>query len=874
MYKKAIIFGNAPTIYSLVPDEKNHYTQYERKGAAVTVDTILKNAIDITSSQIEVSSKTVKLRRSNFPKSRLYIKPDHNQGIVVRHYQRYSEQFPIFRSREVRNAAPKTAQTEPRYGQFPQNENDIKVAATYYNDHDDNGAKDTNGEYNESYIFDKLLMDIETKCPNLKHVVVGINGVSVKELQAQTTYIHTNFKTLNFDLILDCDWLREQCNISISKNLSWERTIQELLFRFQTEETIKKLFKLDDNDSPIKFIFITFGMEGGIILDRKKLYDLIEHGTTVTDTPDCSQNTDSDDQNESGATTSPTVNTLPTTHPATTPPRFAPDGLVLDLHQIEGFYRSQTKEQEIGNMPTLIAAITYGRLKNEDITDSFRKGLTAARFSTLYGLTSDEESYSTCKEGEPSQPYFAMGEIIRDGKVDQSTWQDIRTLSVDEKNEVRLRELRTKDCFNSASTSLKAMVKKTILLLKQNQNEPFFREDETYFTFLPQTNEQECKDLSKLLLEKGDKAFLEEQIPVAKYGDLTLFSRKDIEAFREFASILEAHEKLEYKIPLNIGVFSEPGAGKNFAIKAVLKHLKSKLLDTSLPARDMSQFVNEDDLVRSFKLITESGAQGKVPVVFWDEYDSNRGTQSFGWLQTLLEPMQSRNHASGAIGRAVFIFAGSRFKRREDIISCEKLNNLQLLSRTLIRDCEFNELGKSKLSHYFRQSLQTNQTDKYIMQEDIKIKFVDFVSNKGLDFKRRLHYTFEISGVNKFKPSDCSDVNPPGNNQVESVDFSFLFKRAQIARLVFSKTAKQCYADYAADPNKSVLNISDSAAGALLNPEVEFVHGASSCEAICNLMQHGSATMILASSFPSAALLLNHVRNPDEFESTYRGWPN
>jgi hypothetical protein len=306
----------------------------------------------------------------------------------------------------------------------------------------------------------------------------------------------------------------------------------------------------------------------------------------------------------------------------------------------------------------------------------------------------------------------------------------------------------------------------------------------------------------------------------------------------------------------------------------------------------MSQFVNEDDLVRSFKLITESGAQGKVPVVFWDEYDSNRGTQSFGWLQTLLEPMQSRNHASGAIGRAVFIFAGSRFKRREDIISCEKLNNLQLLSRTLIRNCELKELEERKLSHYFRPSLQTNQTDKYIMQEDIKIKFVDFVSNKGLDFKRRLHYTFEISGVNKFKPSgvNCSDVNPigenqpeanttfvvnsPGDNQAESDDFSFLFKRAQIARLVFSKTAKQCFADHAADPNKSELNISESAAGALLNPDVEFVHGASSCEAICNLMQHGSATMILASSFPSAALLLNHVRNPDVFESTYRGWPN
>lgn len=73
---------------------------------------------------------------------------------------------------------------------------------------------------------------------------------------------------------------------------------------------------------------------------------------------------------------------------------------------------------------------------------------------------------------------------------------------------------------------------------------------------------------------------------------------------------------------------------------------------------NLSQFANADDLIGAFHQIRDKVLQCRLPVVFFDEFDS----QSYRWLQFLLAPMQDGKFQEGQvthpIGKCVFIFAG------------------------------------------------------------------------------------------------------------------------------------------------------------------------------------------------------------------------
>src|SRR5262249_42744032 len=65
-----------------------------------------------------------------------------------------------------------------------------------------------------------------------------------------------------------------------------------------------------------------------------------------------------------------------------------------------------------------------------------------------------------------------------------------------------------------------------------------------------------------------------------------------------------------------------------------------------------------EDLVLAFHMIRDAGAKGRMPFVFWDEFD----TDDFKWLKHFLAPMQDAEfHSAGhafPFGRGIFVFAG------------------------------------------------------------------------------------------------------------------------------------------------------------------------------------------------------------------------
>ena len=77
---------------------------------------------------------------------------------------------------------------------------------------------------------------------------------------------------------------------------------------------------------------------------------------------------------------------------------------------------------------------------------------------------------------------------------------------------------------------------------------------------------------------------------------------------------------------------------------------------------NLSQLQQPEDLLGALHQVRDVNLSGKMPLVFWDEFDTTLGGQSLGWLRYFLAPMQDgtfqEEQITHPIGRTIFVFAG------------------------------------------------------------------------------------------------------------------------------------------------------------------------------------------------------------------------
>lgn len=177
-----------------------------------------------------------------------------------------------------------------------------------------------------------------------------------------------------------------------------------------------------------------------------------------------------------------------------------------------------------------------------------------------------------------------------------------------------------------------------------------------------------------ILYVKNGKAFLFDAIPYLKVKNLLTYVPAEIEAFRSiYFAIQHFMEDKSILKPMSIGVFGPPGSGKSFGVKQLAKSIQDNALILEF---NLSQFQSYMDLAAAFQRVRDECVMGKLPFVFFDEFDCEHAGRKLGWLRYFLAPMQDGMFKDGEsmhpVGRAIYFFAGgscSSFEQFEDLMN-------------------------------------------------------------------------------------------------------------------------------------------------------------------------------------------------------------
>ena len=290
---------------------------------------------------------------------------------------------------------------------------------------------------------------------------------------------------------------------------------------------------------------------------------------------------------------------------------------------------------------------------------------------------------------------------------------------------------------------------------------------------LKEINDPVLEHIAYGIVKEGETAALK-NVPIGNFGRLKSVDRNEIESFHSIKNLMRKYiESESYTRPLSIAVFGSPGSGKSFGITEIAKSIASGRIE--ILKFNLSQFDSKSDLISAFHKVRDLALEGKIPLVFFDEFDSDFNGK-LGWLKYFLEPMQDgkfmERETMHPIGRSIFVFAGG-------------INNT------------------------FERFSGDGADDAATMDPEEARAYKDA---KGPDFTSRLR----------------GYVNIRGPNQRGSDDTVFVIRRAMLLRSLLEQKVDNLF------DSRKHLRIDDGVLRALINVK-SYKHGTRSIEAIIEM---------------------------------------
>jgi len=348
------------------------------------------------------------------------------------------------------------------------------------------------------------------------------------------------------------------------------------------------------------------------------------------------------------------------------------------------------------------------------------------------------------------------------------------------------------------------------------------------------------------------------KVPLGQFGNKRTFSRLEIESLSNIKNLIQEYLSTpDINRPLSIAVFGPPGSGKSFTVTEVAKSVAPEKLARETLDFNLSQFNSPNELINAFHRIRDVSLKGKIPIVFFDEFDCDFNGK-LGWLKYFLYPMNDGLFREGEIlhpiGRAIFVFAGGTCETF-DKFSREKTKGKKNEKKSQESDEKKEKENKTTESNTASKKAKKNQETKVVENEtnnkdnndkDNKLdkKSSDdqsFIDAKGPDFVSRLRGYIDIKGPN------------PLNDE----DKHYMIRRAIFLRFLLQKNAANIF-----DSNKKC-NIDSGVLRAMIKVP-EYKHGVRSIEAIIEMSMFAGRKSFEQAALPSKEQLKLHV-NTYEF---------
>jgi RyR domain/ATPase family associated with various cellular activities (AAA) len=184
------------------------------------------------------------------------------------------------------------------------------------------------------------------------------------------------------------------------------------------------------------------------------------------------------------------------------------------------------------------------------------------------------------------------------------------------------------------------------------------RPDPHFWSILKDLRGRRLEQVAYDIVERGEDVAVK-NVPLARFGELRTADRVEIESFRSIKNLIKEYvDTPKPRRPLSIAVFGPPGAGKSFGVTEVAKSVDKDITPIEF---NLAQFTSTEDLSSAFHRVRDEVLRGKIPLVFFDEFDSGFDGR-LGWLKYFLVPMQDGKFKDGdwthPIGKAIFVFAG------------------------------------------------------------------------------------------------------------------------------------------------------------------------------------------------------------------------
>jgi hypothetical protein len=319
----------------------------------------------------------------------------------------------------------------------------------------------------------------------------------------------------------------------------------------------------------------------------------------------------------------------------------------------------------------------------------------------------------------------------------------------------------------------------------------------SYWYILKDKSSNNLADIAYSIVKNGVQRALK-FIPIAQFGNLKTVDRAEIESYRSLKKLMgEYISTTNTSRPLCIAVFGTPGSGKSFGITEVASSIAPMLIQKL--TFDLSQLSTTAELITVFHKVRDICLAGKLPLVFFDEFDSCFEGR-LGWLKYFLAPMQDGVFREGdslhSIGKAIFVFAGGT---------------------------------SSTMKEFCGENLE--DADEY------RRFLLDFKSAKGPDFSSRLRGYVDILGPNQTNKHS---------------DQLFIIRRAILLRSLLEKKSSHLISE------KGEAQIDNGVLRALLKVPW-YKHESRSIEAIVEMSLLTNAKKWEQSYLPSTEQLKLHV---------------